>query len=192
MNARFYITTPPATDPIAAADVEAALRISSGFDSTTITRLIPAAVRQVETDTDRSLITQTITGKFDHWPSDGVIKLPKPPFGSVSSLKYYDTDGSEQTLAENTDYEVKTSGDSGRIVVVPSGSWPSVQSDKVEPIEVIYTAGYGANATDVPDDLREACVKMAVMMYTNGAVDDYMYLRLIDGRKHYFDYHCND
>lgn len=192
MNARFYISTPPASDPITTAEVEAALRLGSGFDSTTVSRIIPAATRKVETDSERSLITRTITGKLDRWPQGGVIYLPYPPFGSVTSLKYFDTSGAEQTLVENTDYEVKMSGDSGRLVVVPGGSWPYVQSDKVEPIEVIYTAGYGASASDVDDDLREACIKMAVRMYTNGSIDDTMYKILIGSKRHYFHYQAND
>jgi uncharacterized phiE125 gp8 family phage protein len=192
MNARFYISTAPAADPITAAEIEAALRLSSGFDSTTVSRLVTASVRQVEIDTDRSLITRTITGKLDQWPKGGVIHLPKPPFVAVTSLKYFDTAGTEQTLVENTDYEVKLSGDSGRVVVVPGGSWPSVQSDRVGSIEIVYTAGYGLLVSNVPGDLREACIKMGVMMYTNGAIDDTMYKILIDGRKHYFDYHIND
>lgn len=192
MNAKWYISTDPAADPITEAELEAALRISSGFDNATISRLVPAATRQVETDTDRSLINRTITGKLDHWPSDGVIHLPKPPFQSVTSVKYYDTSGTQQTLVENTDYEVKMSGDSGRLVVAPSVSWPSVQSDKSEPIEIIFVAGYGDAASDVPDDLREACIKIGVSLYSNGAIDDFLYKKIVWSMKHYFDYNKND
>lgn len=191
MNAKFYTSTQPETDPITRAELEAALRLGSGFDSTTTEGVLAAAVRKVEQDTERSLITRTITGKLDRWPKSGVIHLPYPPFGSVTSLKYLDTDGAEQELVKDTDYTVKTSGDSGRLVVAPSGSWPSVQSDTVDTIEVIYTAGYGA-AADVPDDLKQACIKMAVMMYTNGAVDGTIYDMLIASKIHYFDHHIND
>lgn len=191
MNAKFYTSTQPATDPITRAELEAALRLGSGFDSTTTEGVLAAAVRKVEQDTERSLITRTITGKLDRWPKCGTIHLPYPPFGSVTSLKYLDTDGAEQELVKDTDYTVKTSGDSWRLVVAPSGSWPSVQSDTVDTIEVIYTAGYGA-AADVPDDLKQACIKMAVMMYTNGAVDGTIYDMLIASKIHYFDHHIND
>lgn len=192
MNANFYTTTAPAAEPIVAADLEAALRLGSGFDSTTVSRVIPAAVRKVEEDTERSLITRTITGKLDQWPKGGIIYLPKPPFISITSFTYYDTNGQQQDLVENTDYQIKMSGDSGRLVVEPGESWPSVQSDRLEPIEITYTAGYGASAADVPDDLREACIKMGVMIYTNGAIDRTMYDALIGTKKHYFDYHKND
>jgi uncharacterized phiE125 gp8 family phage protein len=192
MNAKFYTTTAPAADPIVAADLEAALRLGSSFDSTTVSRVIPASVRKVEEDTERSLITRTITGKLDRWPKNGIIHLPKPPFVAITSFKYFDTNGDEQDLEVNTDYQIKMSGDSGRLVVAPGESWPSVQSDRLEPITITYTAGYGSSSTDVPDDLREACVKMGVMLYTNGAIDSTMYSVLIGTKKHHFDYHIND
>lgn len=191
MNAKWYISTLPATDPITEAELEAALRLSSGFDNATISRLVPASARQVETDTDRSLITRTITGKLDHWPTEGVIHLPKPPFISVTSVKYFDTNGAEQTLVENTDYEVKVTGDSGRIVVAPSVSWPSVKSDKKEVIEIVYQAGYG-DASAVPDDLKEACIKWGVWAYSNGAIDDFLYKKMVFLRKNFFNYNKND
>lgn len=190
MNAHFYITTEPAS-PITADELGVDIRSSSSAESDRRDRIVLAAARQVEIDTQRSLITRTITGKLDRWPCKEVIYLPYPPFGSVTSVKYFDTNGDEQTL-DPSSYEAKVSGDEGRIVPVPGGSWPDVKSDKLETIEVVYTAGYGANASDVPADLREACIKMGVMMYTNGAIDSFMYQRLIQPRKAYFNFNDND
>ncbi|MEM7298232.1 MAG: hypothetical protein AAF391_08205 [Bacteroidota bacterium] len=192
MNACWYISTPPTTDPVTAAELRAALKITdSSFDSTTIDRLVPAATRVVEDDLDRSLITRTITGKLDRWPSGGIIYLPKPPFVSITSLSYIDTDGDPVTLTENTHYEFKNSGDSGRLVVAPGTSWPSVKSDKKEVITIVYTAGYGA-ASDVPADIKQAIIALASKMY-NPAMDDYLYKVSIGlNRAPQFNYHIND
>ena len=191
MKTKWDISTPPATEPVTAAEVEAALRLSSGFDSATVTRQIEAARDQVEIDLDRSLITRTITLKLDKWPESGIIHLPKPPFLAITSFKYIDADEAEQTLVEDTDYTFKELGDSGRLVVTPGGSWPTVLDGK-EVIEVIYTAGYGASASDVPGNIRELVVKQCQIMYSNGALDDMIYKKMADKAKFYFDYTIND
>jgi len=59
---------------------------------------------------------QTWRRVTDHFPSCGWLCLPLPPLQSVASIKYYDTDGVQQTL-DAAVYQVSTAGDqAGRIV----------------------------------------------------------------------------
>lgn len=192
MNLKWSISSQPVNDPVTTAEVKSSLRIDHSVQDTMLASMIKAATRQAEKDLDRSIINRTLELKFDYWPTCGEIHLPKPPFQSVSSVAYIDTNGDSQTLVEDTDYEVKLSGDSGRVVVAPGKSWPSVKSDKKEVITVTLVAGYGALADNVPDDIKQAIIAKVDIMYSKGEIGEDTYNMLIENTKHYFDYHIND
>ena len=192
MNMTWSISSQPVNDPVTTAEVKSSLRIDHSVQDTMLASMIKAATRQAEKDLDRSIINRTLVLEFDYWPTCGVIHLPKPPFQSVDEVKYIDTNGSEQILAENTDYEVKLSGDSGRVVVAPGKSWPSVQSNKKGVITVTVVAGFGANDSDVPDDIKQAIIAKVDIIYSKGEIGEDTYNMLIENTKHYFDYHIND
>jgi uncharacterized phiE125 gp8 family phage protein len=154
---KYVVTTAPATEPVTLAEMRAHLGITQVTDTardTIITSRIIAARAWAEDFIRRPLITQTITG-YDHdWPYDAAlgyhIRL-KMPIVSVTSVKYYDTDGVQQTL--DTGLYTVDSVD-GCIVPVYDEDWPEA---RVQPnsIQVVYVAGYGAAAA-VPEPIKVA------------------------------------
>lgn len=153
------LTTAPSAEPLATDDTPSAkynakdhLRVDASDDDDLIAQLIVAVRRHAEQVLSRALITQTWTAYYDAFPAE--IELPMPPLQSVTSVKYVDTSGSEQTVSAD-DYTVDTDREPGRIVPAYGESWPATR-DQINAVYVKYVCGYGDLASDVPDDIVAA------------------------------------
>lgn len=152
------VQTEPAAEPVTAADVQA--RTGTSGDDALIEAFITAIRQQVEAYLNRALITQTLKQSMNGfpyggiWGGSGVIELLRPPLQSVTSIVYYDTDDSAETF-DSSLYQVLVDHEPGRIQVNYGQTWPTdVRADNV--VEIVYDAGYGDNAADVPRAIREA------------------------------------
>lgn len=153
--------TPPTAEPITRAELKKHCEILStdtAHDSY-LDALIFAARQSVETYTGRQLVTATFDFFLDRLPV-GVspLHIPRPPLQSVSSVKYLDGDGVEQTWS-SANYRVSTSHSPGRVTPEYGQVWPAnrLVSDAVT---VRFVAGYGTPA-DVPDGLKQALKLLA-------------------------------
>ncbi len=115
--------------------------------------LIKAARKRTENFTGRAWINQTFELVLDGFPSR-VLKLPRPPLQSVTSIKYIDTDGVLQTLS-NTLYIVGKKSQPGRISPAFNEVWPTTQN-RIEAVIIEYVAGFGLLGSDVPDEAVHA------------------------------------
>lgn len=155
LPASLRVHTEPATEPITAAEAKLHARIETDADDALVSMWIKAARMTAETMTQRRLISQTIEAQYDDWPRTSnsyEIWLPGPPLVSVTTVKYYDTDGTEQTLSTDV-YEVNTAKEPGVVTLKPNQVWPTLQSGKATPITIRYVAGY-TNAAAVPDLIK--------------------------------------
>lgn len=160
------LTVAPADRLVTLAEAKSQLRVPSAFteDDAYINSLILAA----ETHLDgrggimgRALVTQTWTGTIDFaFPSR--IEIPLPPLQSVTSVKYVDSDGAQQTLSPDQ-YQVIANTEPGLIVPAFGATWPSVRAQH-QAIEVVFVAGYGA-ASDVPMRVRQAVLFLVSHWY---------------------------
>jgi uncharacterized phiE125 gp8 family phage protein len=178
-------TTDAATEPVTAAQVTDALVQSEGWDSARITLLIEAARNAMENVTDRSFITQTWTMKLDSFPD--VIYVPKGKMLTITSLKYDDSDGTEQTLVVTTDYLLANNSRVARIS--PVTSWPSTLAEH-DSVRLVYTAGYGAAAA-VPGAIKEAIIAKVEQLYSGKMDNKEMIDSLINPYKIIFNYCIN-
>jgi len=141
-------------------------------DDTLLTDLIETARRDVENDTSRRFITQTWDYCPKSWPSGDKIKLPWGSLQSVTSVKWKDTDGTETTLVENTDYVVVLNGNQcGFVGLLYGGSWPSGTLYPHNPITIRYVCGYGSTAASVPVTVKQAIKARCVNLYANRGDD---------------------
>jgi uncharacterized phiE125 gp8 family phage protein len=165
------------------------LRVDSSDEDSLITTLIEAARQRVEEITRRALITQQFEFSLDQFPTGGrvisgafqsnsrlvvqsrggfdcgrEILLPKPPLVSVQSLKYYDQDGTLQTL-DSAAYHVDAAAKPGRIVLADNYDWPEV-SIRPNAVVIAYTAGYGDAPGEIPQALRVAIKFMLAHWYS--------------------------
>lgn len=177
-------TTDPTDTPISVTDLKAHLRLDGLPADTTQDALlglyIKAAVEHIETSYGIALFQQTWTAKIDWglsagispaysanlpcWMTDDEIELPMPPVISVTSIKYFDNDGVEQTMSTSI-YQVDTFARPGRILRVYNQSWPDIRPDRLA-VTIVWVAGY-ADAAHVPENIKHAIKLLCGHWYAN-------------------------
>lgn len=165
------VVTPPAAEPISLAELKLAAHITHSSEDAYLTGVIAAARFRYELDTRRQLMEATYDWFLPcfsarTFPRGEVIvqersfEIPKPPLQSITSVKYYDTAGVEQTLA-GTVYSAKTSSEPGRIYNLPNQEWPDLEDDRLEDAVTIRFVAGAADADSVPDLDKQAIMLLA-------------------------------
>jgi len=138
-----------------------------------LTEKLQSAIDDAEDFTGRQLLTATYKAYPDCFPDKDYIELPFGNLQSVTSIKYKDSDGTEKTMVENTDYLVETNVDAtrggdqvGRIVLPYGVSWPSVELYPSNPITIEFVCGWKA-AAYVPSKIKQAILLMAADRYAD-------------------------
>lgn len=165
---RVDLVTGPAAEPLTVAEAKAYRRIEGSTEDTLVGDLITAARELFEEETGRQVITATWRLHLDRFPvGRAPIIVPKPPLQSVTSVTYLDTDGDSQTWSAD-EYDVVThSGPFARpglIYPAATYSYPSTL-DAPDSVTVTFQAGYGADATDVPESARSTLQAMVGDLY---------------------------
>jgi uncharacterized phiE125 gp8 family phage protein len=114
---------------------------------------ISAAREFWEEQTGRQLLTATWEYWLDAFPAHGSIELPHPPLQAVLSVKYDDSDGTEQVWDAANYRVIAPAGDRaprGRLVLAAGGSWPTTLLQPAA-VRIQYLAGYGDAPADVPE-----------------------------------------
>ena len=159
---RFTIKTAAGEEPLTVQEAKDFLRVEGTADDNVLDTLITAARLHAENILSRSLVTKTYEARADYM-HDGFI-LPRPNLISVTSIKYNDTDGVQQTLAADQ-YVADIYSAPARIVPAYGVYWPRA---RLEPNSVIieYIAGYGS-AEDVPQNIKQAMLLHIGHMFEN-------------------------
>ena len=143
----------PAKEPVTLDMVKAHLRITDNESDSYLSTLIFVARQHTENYLNRALITQT----WDYYRDDfaNSMRIPKGQLQSVTTVKYFDTDGVQQTLAGSPiEYSVDTADDPGYVELAYGQSWPSYR-DISNTITIRFVAGYGDSWEDVPEIIRQ-------------------------------------
>ncbi len=138
------------SEPITTADMKLFLRVDIADDDALIGKLITSARRYVEDHTWRSLGVETWRQELDSFPS--CINLYRGKIGSITSLKYIDTDGVLQTL---TGFREDLNSEPARLFPAYGNVWPSTRSDPAA-VQITY-----ATTGDTDEQLLHA-VKLLV------------------------------
>lgn len=141
----------PASEPITTAEAKTHCRVSTSADDTYIDTLITAARLYVEGRTGRALVTQTWKLYLDSFPDDDNFPLPRFPVASVTHVKYYDTDGTQQTW-NSSNYHSLLTARPPLIALAPDIDWPDTQ-DRYRAVEIQFIAGQAA--ASVPADVKQ-------------------------------------
>lgn len=151
------LITAPTVEPVTLAQAKQHLGVIVANDDAMILRHIVAARRHAEQYTGRRLCTQTWEYTRDEFPC-GAMELPYPPVASVTSLKYIDANGAEQTLSPSL-YQVDTVAEPARIAPAYGESWPDARC-QFNAVTVRFVCGYGLTAA-VPEDI--ACAMLLIV-----------------------------
>ena len=149
--------------PVSVAEVKDNARIDIADDDIWIWNAIKAATELCETFLKRCFCTTTLRLNLDEFPWFDFV-LPKPNLVSVTSIKYLDTNGVQQTLSASA-YSIDIRSVPGRIVPVYQTDWPAYRNF-ANSLEVIYVAGYGA-ASAVPNAVKGAIEFTVSNWYAN-------------------------
>ena len=185
------LTVAPATEPVTRAEAKLHARIETTADDDLVDAYIVAARQLVERLTGRALITQTWTLTLDDWPRssrddwwdgwreapistvDGAdeVEIRKAPFLAITSVATIaESDGAATAWAATNYYAIKDASGFGRLVKKSSATWPTIAAGSQRlkgGIVITFTAGYGANASDVPMALRQAIKDIVAHWYEN-------------------------
>lgn len=155
----FITTSGPSIEPITLEEMKTRLRISGcDFDSELSDMLISAR-QQVEADTYRKLITQTVVMYQEDFVSLlGPLDIRLAPIQSITHVKYYDRDDALQTFAA-ADYYTNLTSTPPEIRLKEAKQWPNTSLYRPNKVEVTMVAGYGATAASVPRAAKLAMVE---------------------------------
>lgn len=149
------MTTKIVSPPVALAVSLAAAKLSLREDGTDKDALISAWIGGVtnyaEHYTGRSFVNRQVRATLNEFPA-GAIFLDAPPLVSVNAIRYYDENGTLQTL-DPQDYVVDTESEPGNVAIVDGLAWPATLP-RSGAVMVDYTAGYGVSDSSVPDGMK--------------------------------------
>lgn len=156
------LITPPTLEPVTLQEAKDHLRVTTTDEDALISELITSARQQAETFLRRALLTQTWALYLDSFPDQ--IELPNSPVQSVTSIKYIDVDGVEQTLS-TLQYDVHTQNEPALIVPAYGKTWPSIRS-QLNAITVEFVAGWQIQQS-VPGPIKSALLLIIGHLYEN-------------------------
>ena len=169
-NLVWRVSVGPEVEPITVSEVKAWGKIDTTAEDTVITTLIVAIREVAEAWLGRALIEQRIISTLNYWPETGIVKLPRPPLMSVISIVTLDEDNNETTYA-SSNYFVRTDIEPGQIII-RNGCSPPINTDRLYGgFKITHRSGYGYEAADVPQALKQGMIEWVLDALENRQVD---------------------
>jgi len=150
----------PTDEPLSLAAAKLFCRIDPDLadEDSLIMDLIRAAREQIEIQTSRALAPQTLRLVIDGFPKNrSSLPLPRFPLISITSVKYDDEAGDEQTW-DTADYNVITGSLPGAIHA--EDAWPATIA-RPGSVRITYMCGYG-HTSEGSEPSTEAAPERAV------------------------------
>lgn len=149
MAGALELVTGPSAEPVLPSEAKLHARIDLTTEDDLVHDWISAAREYTEIHTGRKWASQTWKWTLRGWPCGtyqwtGMYAIPFPfePVSSVTTVKYYDAAGVQQTMSVGTDYQLWLSHSPPLIAPAPNEIWPTLQTDRIDPIEIVFVAGY--------------------------------------------------
>jgi len=141
----------PVTEPVTVAEAKTYLKIDGFDEDTLLSSFITPARIVCENFLNRSLLTQTKILSFDYFEGKD-IRLPYPPIQSITSLTTHDKNNTP-TVYDSSNYLL-----SNEMLIVNDNSNLPTELRKHYAIDIEYVAGYGDNASDVPEAIKQGII----------------------------------
>jgi len=180
------VTTKPSIQPVTLDEVKASLRITNTAEDALLTQYIEDATLYAEDFMGRKLINQTITsyystwnelqtlhwngvkvGSINHLSGGGSVDLQYAPAISITTVHLIDTDNSETLYASSNYYLDNFDNDVKPSIVLNEGASITGNLRAKNSIKVVWQAGYGTLATDVPSVIRRGILTLIGGLYSN-------------------------
>jgi uncharacterized phiE125 gp8 family phage protein len=154
----FKVIIPPTSEPLTIDDARLQCKVDPDDTShdELLDALIVAAREYAEHYTGRALASRTLEAALDEFPDcRESICLPMPPVTAITSIKYTDLAGDEQTLAADQ-YTLSDYGDSREVSLAYGSTWPSTRCIR-NAVRVRFVCGYDADGgPELPEAVRAA------------------------------------
>lgn len=152
------ITVAATAEPVTTEEAKRRLHVDFADDDADIDLLVKSARDHVEKYCNVRFASQTVEMKCDGFCD--LNRLPEAPVSSVTSIKYIDADGVEQTLADSV-YELRADGLEAEIVTKYGQQWPPIRLGSR--ITVTAVVGYAA----APPAVKHAALLWIADAYEN-------------------------
>lgn len=176
----------PTSEPVGVEDAKTHLRVDFADDDAYIALLIKAARWKLERAYRRAFMTQTLILGLDFfgmpdrtrdvvypvswWPPSGyqypinsILEL-RPPVQAISSIKYYDPNGTLQTVSPGN-YVLDVNTEPNRVAPILGQRWPTTAAVP-NAVQVTFTAG-ATSADLVPENIKLAMLLVVGNFYAN-------------------------
>jgi uncharacterized phiE125 gp8 family phage protein len=149
----FKVITDVATEPVTLAEARLQIKAVSGIttEDTLISEWITTAREIAEQYTGRSLAPKTLEMVLDAFPGGNIV-LDAGPVTSVTSVKYTDYDGVEQTVSAS-DYALSAYGLSDVVALAYGETWPAARAQR-DAVRIRYVTGYSSAPKAVKSAIR--------------------------------------
>lgn len=175
----FKTTVEPTIEPITIENLKDRLRIGSTCDfDAELSLILTTARKQVEADTYRRLITQTVVGYMDQFEWLREIEIRLAPISSITSIAYVDLNGATQTYASSR-YDSDIISTPARIVLNTNEQVEWTEPNTPNAVAITFVAGYGSTAASVPPQARLAIVEYAKILWGGCDGSEANYKRLV-------------
>jgi uncharacterized phiE125 gp8 family phage protein len=155
---------PPTALPVSLATAKLHCKVDHSADDALITSMIRAAARSAEQQLNRALMEQQWLCSLDEFPATGIV-LGKPRVIAIASIIYTNPAGTDVTLPGSA-YTLDADALPGLVLPALGTTWPAT-SAQPNAVRVTFTAGYGADAAAVPDDVAVWLLLQVATLYRN-------------------------
>ena len=151
------ITVEPAEEPVTLAEASLFMRYTGSLQNAVVTALIVAARKDVESWTNKTMVTTTYEYYTNRLCDE--ILIPTGTIQSpITSITYQDSADATQTLS-STLYKLDNKSIQNKVFRDPLESYPQVL-EQPNAVKITFDAGFGAAST-VPENLKTV-IKMRV------------------------------
>lgn len=161
MRVRIIAPVTGALQPVTLEEARAQTRVDCDAEDAFLGLLISVATQAASDRLQRALVPTRYRLTLDSFPD--AVELLMPPVISVESVKYIDIDGEQQTL-DPQDTFLDSVSEPGYLVPAAGRAWPATQ-DRINTVEVEYTAGYPDSA--IPTPIKQWILLALGDMYAN-------------------------
>jgi uncharacterized phiE125 gp8 family phage protein len=164
--AKFKITTAPSSEPVTLTEAKDQCRVDneSTHDDTFLNNAITTAREYYEQVTDRFLMPRTVQVALKRFPGIRQIELAGAVVRSITSVQYYDSDNTLQTLSSSK-YYLFDYFFPNAVVLDSAEAWPDTY-ERENAVIITYEAGY-TNASEVPQKSKTAILMMVAELFAN-------------------------
>lgn len=181
------LTSAPAVEPLTLTLLKEQLRLTTADEDHYLTHLITDARKLLEDATGIAFITQSWRLSLDEWPYhttawwSGVrqmaiselydakntrrhVELPRYPLQSITSVTTYDEADNSTAVSTSTVFYTDVASYPGRLCLRQGQVWPTALRMS-NAIEILYVAGFGDAASDVPAPCVRAVAALTAYLY---------------------------